>query len=99
MTFQFPEFPDPIAIDGQHSWTAVLDSFNQRTDDLYYRLTLHHRNQPVACFMAQAACWTSLDGEELVSDVREQLHAVASTGATNTSYQGALFDGRTENAG
>ena len=53
MDFVWPEFKD-VALDGNRSWSATFDSFDQRTDDCYYVMTLQQSGRETARFMVRA---------------------------------------------
>jgi hypothetical protein len=87
----FPRFDEPVALDERRAWTAVFDSYDQRHDDVYYVLTVREQGREVARFMAQT--WVQGDDwttTAFLDDLRDQLHQVAVTGATNTRYTGAM---------
>jgi hypothetical protein len=91
MTFAFPVFDEPVAIDGRRSWTAVFDSYDQRNDDVYYVVTVHGGTPEAARFVVQVPLYWAGDdwtGPEFVERLRPELHALASTGRTNTRYRG-----------
>ena len=91
MAFVFPTFNSPTAIDRQRAWTATLDSYDQRTDDVYYVVTVHAGAGDVTRFVAQVSLWWAGDdwtGPGFVERLRAEIHAVASTGRTNTPYTG-----------
>lgn len=93
MAFTFPEYPEPVPIDGQRSWTARFESYDQRNDDIYYGVTLHEAGEPAVQLMVQV--WPSWAGDDwtrpdFADRLRQEIHAVAATGKTNTSYLGAM---------
>ncbi|GAA0390905.1 hypothetical protein Acor_19200 [Acrocarpospora corrugata] len=91
MTFAFPEFPEPAAIDADISWTAVFESYNQRLDDVYYIVTTREGVREVARFIVMVGLhWAGDDwrGPEFVRRLRQDIHEVAATGRTNTDYRG-----------
>jgi len=91
MAFEFPQFQDPVVINEDWSWTAVFDSYNQRTDDVYYRASLHRAGRRVISFMVQGDMlrfgddWT---GAGVTDDLERQIHEVVVTGRSNTAYRG-----------
>ena len=95
MTFVFPRFDEPTAIDPRRSWTATFDSYDQRNDDAYYVVSVRQDTREVTRFVAQVWLhWAGDDwtGPEFVERLRREVHAVASTGRTNTPYLGSGRD-------
>jgi endonuclease YncB( thermonuclease family) len=93
MSFAFPQFQAPTAIDPQRSWTATYDSYDQRNDDVYYVVTVHEAGRDVARFMVQAGLYWAGDdwtGPGFVERLHEEIHKVAATGETNTSHTGTM---------
>jgi hypothetical protein len=93
MAFAFPQFNAPVTIDFQRSWTATFDSYDQRNDDVYYVVTLREDGREVARFMVQVALYWAGDdwtGPGFVRRLHDELHKVAVTGKTNTSYTGPV---------
>jgi hypothetical protein len=93
MSSSFPEFPAPQPLDGQRTWTATFESYDQRNDDIYYIVDLREGDQRVARFIAQV--WPSVpgnewDGPKFVENVRQGIAKIAATGKTNTSYIGKM---------
>jgi hypothetical protein len=77
---------------GGSAWTAEFESYNQRTDDVYYVVTVLDGAGPPVRFMANVVPppgddWT---GPAFAEGLREQLHQVAAMGRTNTGYTGPL---------
>jgi hypothetical protein len=94
MASHFPEFPEPTLIDAQRSWTAVFESFDQRNDDIYYVVDIQENGYSVARFLAQV--WlnplnSAWDDPAFIRGVRREIHKVAVTGKTNTSYLGKMI--------
>jgi hypothetical protein len=93
MGFELPEYLVPTPIDGQRSWTATFESYDQRNDDIYYVVTIHEGGDCSARFIAQVfLSWAGDDwsGPEFTERLRREIHGVAATGKTNTSYLGAM---------
>jgi hypothetical protein len=91
MTFSFPQFPEPAAIDARRSWTATFDSYDQRNDDAYYIVAAHLDAREVARFVVRVSLhWAGDDwtGPAFAERLRQETHPVAVTGATNTTYTG-----------
>jgi hypothetical protein len=97
MAFAFPEFSEPTAIAGKRSWTATFDSYDQRNDDAYYLVTVRDDGLEEARFMAQIGMywagddWTTAGFPERL---HREVHRVAATGVTNTSYAGSMTSRR-----
>jgi len=86
-----PQFPEPTPLDAGRSWTAAFDSYNERTLDLYYIITLHEGGRPVARFMAELfPSWDVVDwaAARHRESLRRAIHEVAASGRTNTAYRG-----------
>ena len=93
MDFTFPQYPEPTAIDAQRSWTATFESYDQRNDDVYYVVTIHEAGREVARFIVQLwPQWTNDDWSTpgFVEYLRQEIHKVAVTGKSNTSYIGKM---------
>ena len=93
MAFTFPEFDQPTTIDAQRSWTARFESYDQRNDDVYYVVTLREDGREVARLFVQVGLhWAGDDwtGPGFVDRLHKEIHKVAATGRTNTSYSGAM---------
>ena len=94
MEFVWPEFKS-VPLDGHRSWSATFDSFDQRTDDCYYVITLHAAERETARFMVRAGLGWVADGEwaspSFGSGLQGQLHALAIGGKSNTDYSGPVF--------
>jgi endonuclease YncB( thermonuclease family) len=93
MAFSFPQFREPMPIDTQRSWTATFDSYDQRNDDVYYVVTIREGGTDVARFMVQVGLyWAGNDwtGPGFIKRLHQELHKVAVTGKTNTSYTGTM---------
>jgi hypothetical protein len=93
MAFAFPQFNAPVTIDAQRSWTATFDSYDQRNDDVYYLVTLREDGREVARFMVQVGLYWAGDdwtGPGFAGRLHDELHKVAVTGKTNTSYTGTV---------
>jgi hypothetical protein len=94
MSFTFPRFDRPTAIDATRSWTADFDSYDQRNDDCYYRVTIREGDREVARFHVVIALdWAGDDwtGPEFATRLREEIHKVANDGKPNTAYDGAML--------
>ena len=91
MSYAAPQFAERIPIDATRSWTAEFESFNERTLDLYYIVTVHDGVRPAATFIAEVFPWWSVekwDDPAFVGRLRDALHEVAVTGRSNTAYRG-----------
>jgi hypothetical protein len=93
MAFTFPQFHEPTAIDAQSSWTATFTSYDQRNDDVYYVVTIHKGAREVARFMVQVGLYWAGDdwtGPGFGERLQQEIHKVAVTSKTNTSYTGTM---------
>ncbi|MGW0969980.1 hypothetical protein [Streptomyces sp. NPDC002516] len=91
MAFEFPAFRDPVVINEDWSWTAVFESYDQRTDDVYYWASLHRAGQRMVSFMVQGDMLRFGDdwrGSWVTYDLERQIHQVVVTGRSNTNYRG-----------
>lgn len=77
----FPGFtePTPVAGGDGRTWTAAFDSYDSRTEDLYYVLSLWLDGQVVDRFVVSV--FPS-------GDPRDALARLAAGGVTNTEYHG-----------
>jgi len=88
VAFEFPEFTQPVELPDGRSWTACYDSYDQRHDVAYYVVTIAGRRaDPVV-----AEVWMWPAGEDWTTPgfagwLRDQVHAIAVTGASNTPYR------------
>ncbi len=92
MPFEFPKFDHKIPIDDTHAWTATFDSYDQRNDDCYYRVTLHVGAAAVARFYVCVNLWWAGDDwtdARITERIQEEIQAVAITGQPNTEYGSA----------
>jgi hypothetical protein len=93
MSFAFPQFHERIQIDGTRSWTADFDSYDQKNDDCYYRVTIWEGDRDMAPFHVVVALdWACDDwtGPGFVARLRDELQKVARDGKPNTTYDGAV---------
>jgi hypothetical protein len=88
----FPTFDDPQRLSWRATWTAVLDSYDQRNDDLYYVVTRRDGGAEPVRFMARVWARPDLpwDRPAFAEAVRQDLAQVAATGRTNTTYAGKM---------
>jgi len=82
----------PVPVDEGRAWLAVFDSYDPRTYDLYYIVTLLERGVPAARFVA--AVFPYWDPEHWdhpahVARLHAALRDAALAGRTNTSYAGS----------
>lgn len=89
MSCLLPHFELFEPLDGARAWTARFDSYDQRLDTAYYRITLHDHEEPGSTLMAAVSIvgddWTT---PAFAEDLRSQLASIAATGVTNTPYTG-----------
>lgn len=82
MSDEFPQFEAQTPLSSTRSWTARFDSYNERTEDCYYVITIHEGSEPVARFMVVVPA----DLPTLLSSLQE----LAAGGLSNTPYRGSL---------
>lgn len=91
MTSPWPEFDQPIPIDATRSWTALFNTYDQRTDDCYYIITLHGGGTSERRIMAEISlCAQDLSDPGFAGWLKRQLHDVAASGRPNTEYKGSM---------
>ena len=85
MDSNWPDFTDE-RLDAQRTWSARFDSYNQRTDDVYYRVTIKEGGSEGAPFMVEAGvAWLGdLQGPQFVEKLRGQIRDLAAAGKANT---------------
>ena len=91
MSFVWPEFEDKQLIEGQRSWTARFDSYDQYRENCYYRVTIYDGLRASDELMVQVGTEFAGDdwsGPEFLSELRSRIARVAATGKTNTDYTG-----------
>ena len=81
---EFPEFPEftapaPVTGGGGRLWTAAFDSYDSRTEDVYYVLSVHVDGRVERRFVVSVTPWGDPAGE---------LARLAAGGVTNTAYRG-----------
>ncbi|MBI2565916.1 MAG: hypothetical protein HYV63_02635 [Candidatus Schekmanbacteria bacterium] len=85
----FPDFPEPRAIDARRSWTARFDSYDQRNEDFYYAIELQEAGRRAALIMAKVASPLSdRSTPAFVDEIARDLARVAAGGKSNTAYRG-----------
>ena len=90
----FPEFETPVTVDSQRSWTATFDSYDQRNEDVYYLVTINDADHNTARFVVQVGLYWSGDDwsdPSFTERLQQEIHEVAVTGETNTSYTGNTY--------
>ena len=92
MDSNWPDFTDE-RLDAQRTWSARFDSYNQRTDDVYYRVTIKDGGSEGAPFMVEAGvAWLGdLQGPQFVEKLRGQIRDLAAAGKANTDYEGPVL--------
>jgi len=96
VSFTMPEFPEPTPIDSARSWTAAYDSYDQRHDVSYYRVTIHAGDRDVGRIMAEVFMSPAGDDwrtPDFVPYLRAEIHQTAVRGTSNTEYRGYNNDG------
>jgi len=77
VAFTMPEFLEPTAIDAARSWTATYDSYDQRHDVSYYRVTIHEGVRDVGEFMVDVFMFPAGDDwttAGFVAYLRDEIH-------------------------
>ncbi len=77
----FPRFDHLQPLDGERSWVAVYDSYDQRNDDVYYVITVHSNGHD-ACSTARVSLWWAGDdwtGPQFADRLRDELRTIART--------------------
>ena len=90
MPFEWPNFTTPVALPDGGSFSATFDSYDQRNEECYYRVTLD-ADEAGASFMAQVGTeWAGDDWStpEFAARLLDEIGRVAATGRSNTSYPG-----------
>jgi hypothetical protein len=93
MSFTPPEFSEPVALDAERAWTAVYDSYDQRNDDVYFRITVRGPDGE-SSLMAQIGMYWAGDewtGPDFRERLQNELHKVALSGKSNTTYIGSPY--------
>lgn len=80
----FPDFEEPISLPDGGSWTAVCESFDQRTDAAYYCITRRAADGSETELWAKTFCPDPPTREWLLP----QIQAVAVAGESDTDYRG-----------
>lgn len=91
MSFSWPQFPSPIPLGDGRSFTAVFDSYDQRNEECYYRVTLY-TDDASSTFMAQVGTeWAGDDWStpEFSRQLLDGIRRVAASGRSNTGYAGS----------
>ena len=85
-------FDEPVALDGGRSWTAVVESYDERGDDAYYIVTIEGPGVPARHVMAQV--FLGAFGDLRAPGFRDWLQGglgkVAGSGKSNTDYKGSM---------
>ncbi len=93
MSFEWPEFAEPVEIDDTRAWTAVFDSYDQRNENCYYRVAVYEGDKLVARLIAKVDIgWAGDDWTDgaFAARVRESIDSVAASGRSNTEYRGTI---------
>lgn len=80
MTFAFPQFDQPNALDSDRTWVAIYDSYDQRNDDAYYVIVVSEGGYEVCRFTTRIALWWAGDDwtdAQFINRLRVELHAMA----------------------
>jgi hypothetical protein len=86
----FPEYPRLLPLPDGRSWSAELDSYDQRNENVYYEVTLHDPQGDVARFMVQVDVgWApEFSTPDFTGRLRGELGRLAAAGVSNTDYAG-----------
>ena len=90
MSFDWPQFSTPVTLPDGRSFTATFDSYDQRHEECYYRVTLGE-GESASAFIAQVGTeWAGDDWStpEFTAQLLDGIRRVAATGRSNTSYEG-----------
>ncbi len=85
----WPTF-DHQPLDGDRSWSATFDSYDQHHDDCYYLVRLFEGDRAVAELTVKIsmdfAPGDNWETPEFLTELRSRIAEVAATGKTNTTY-------------
>ena len=93
MGFQWPQFDEQQPLDGQRSWNARFDSYDQYRENCYYYVRVYEGEVWVADFFVEIGTEFAGDdwsGPGFVNELRARIASVAATGKANTEYSGYL---------
>lgn len=88
MSHDLPHFPDPRPLSGGRTWTAEFESWDPRTDNTYYWVTV--RGADEKSFFVRVSKMGYADPAREQQHLRERVALVAETGESNTEYQGSV---------
>jgi len=95
MSFAFPQYDEPNALDDRRSWTARFESFDQRNEVIYYTLRLYEDGAMTSEFIGAVSYWgPEWDGPDFRAIIERELTGIAVSGTTNTEYLGSPFGAR-----
>jgi len=86
MADPFPSFPEPTPLDDGSSWSAALESWDERTGNVYYVLLRHEADGTVTQLMAR----THEIPAGSLPHLTAALTRVAESKESNTDYRGGL---------
>lgn len=91
--YQFPELNEPQRLGWRVIWTAQFESYDQRSDDIYYVVTRRDGSEEPVRFIVRVWARPDLpwDRPAFAESLRQDLAQVAATGQTNTSYTGKMI--------
>jgi hypothetical protein len=94
LSSEWPSF-EGVPLEGAKTWSASFDSYDQRTDDCYYLVTLFEEGRELARFMVVVFLAGVNGGADsstaLAERLREELARHARTMKSNTDYIGPVF--------
>jgi hypothetical protein len=91
MAFTWPEFNTNMPLDGNRSWTAAFDSYDQHHEVCYYRVRIFEGEVWVSEFMVVITLEFAGDDWTLpgfLPELTDRLARAAAAGKTNTDYTG-----------
>lgn len=84
----FPHFSDPQLLPDGRTWTAEYESFNPRTDDVYYYVTLG--GGVATSYFVRVSTMGYPEREKEWEHVRQRVALHAEAGVPNTEYEGSV---------
>lgn len=91
MAFQWPELTTRQRLDDLRSWTASFDSYDQRTENVYYRVRLYRGTEALRDFMVVVDttwCGDDWTTPSFLPELTRRIAECAADGKANTDYRG-----------
>ena len=86
MSSEWPEYDHEALGDGR-TWSGTFSSFNQRTDEVYYFITIHEADRDLPRFLVAVGIGlipaTEWETPEFPGKLRQQIVREAQKGKTN----------------